>query len=190
MDRTAATIRGIAFVLVAGLAFASTGCLVAALGCAGAAAAAGGYVYTQGNNCQLYAASFDDTFAAARIALTDLGMPIQEEKKENGTGYLRSQTSDGESVRVSLEPQPSKFPADRPQTTVCVRVGVFGDHPASVRIFDQLAQHLTPATPRPTVAATAPATWTPAPSATPPASQPTSSEPPLLKPEPATAPGK
>src|SRR5262249_21380385 len=130
MDRMSAYVRAFALVFVAGLALGSAGCLAAALGCAGAAAAAGGFVYIQGNACQRFAASLNDAWAASRTALTDLGMPIQEEKREGDTGLLRSQTTDGEAVRINLQAEPSKFPADGPQTRVCVRVGAFGDHPA------------------------------------------------------------
>jgi hypothetical protein len=183
MDRMSSYVRVIALIGVAGLALGSAGCLAAALGCAGAAAAGGGYVYLQGNNYQLYAASFDDSWAAAKTALTDLGMPIQEEKRENGTGFLRSQTTDGETVRINLEPEPSKFPADRPQTRVCVRVGVFGDHPASVRVFDQIGTHLTPVAPRITPAASS--SWSAVPPGAPPTTlPPPTAPPPLLEPEP------
>jgi hypothetical protein len=163
------------------------GCLFIAAGAAGGAAL--GYVWTQGQLNQTYPAAFNDTWTAARAALTDLGMPIQSEEHDNNTGFLKSQTRDGETVRINLDVKTSKFPSDGPLTHVGVRVGAFGDQAASTRILDQIGTHLTPtgvpATASPTTwSAVAPPAPPPPPTTTAPPPLATTPPPPLLPPEP------
>jgi hypothetical protein len=135
--------RRILHVAVALLALAHGGCLWVAAGAAGGAAAGAAYYY--GKVCQTYPSSLDDSTAATKTALADLGMPVLEEKREGGEMFMKSQTSDGDPVRIYLNPEASKFPADGPLTKVTVRVGAFGDHPSSNRVLDQIGVHLAPA---------------------------------------------
>lgn len=134
--------RNLLYLAVATLTLAQGGCLWIAAGAAGGAAV--GYAYNQGKVCQTFAASFDDTWAATRTALADLGMPLLEEERENGgNGFYKSQVGKDD-VRIYLDVQSSRFPADGPQTRVCVRVATFGDQPASARLLDQIGAHLAP----------------------------------------------
>ncbi|MBY0527885.1 MAG: DUF3568 domain-containing protein [Gemmataceae bacterium] len=176
--------RRLLLLAAASLAVMQGGCLWVAAGAAGGAAL--GYAYCNGKLCHVYAASLDDTRAAARAGLADLGMPVQEESQEPGSASIKSQTADGDTVRVSLNIEPSKFPADGPMTRVCVRVATFGDHPASARLQEQIAVHLVmvgAATPLPSGAPpAAPPVITPPPA--PPGALPsTTAPPPLLPPE-------
>lgn len=167
------------YLAVAALALSQGGCLLVAAGCAGGAGL--GYAYYQGKVCQTYLASLHDTRAAVRAALADLAMPVMEEEWQGTTGFLKSALSDGDAVRIYLNLENSKFPADGPVTRVCVRVAAFGDHPASGRILDQIAAHLAPIPPA--AAPGALPTWTGAlpPAAPPPAAQlPSTVEPPAL----------
>lgn len=167
---------------VAGLALMQGGCLLVAAGCAGGAAA--GYCYCNGKVCHTYLSGFDDTWAATKTALADLGMPVVEEEKQGTCGFIKAKLNDGETVRIHVDLQYSKFPVDGPVTRVCIRVSCFGDHPASARILDQIGFHLAPAPP-PGITATAPPNhppaWTgataPGPPVVPP---PTTKEPPTL----------
>ena len=130
------------YLAVAALALTQGGCLLIAAGCAGGAAA--GYCYCNGKLCNTYLASLDDTWSATRTALADLAMPVLEEERQGTNGFIKSKLSDGDIVRIYLDLQESKFPADGPVTRVCVRVAAFGDHPASGRILDQIGVHLAP----------------------------------------------
>src|SRR5262249_44570997 len=111
---------------------------------AGAAAdGAAGYAYYKGKTCQSFPAGFEDTWAATRTALSELGMAIVKEERNQDTGTIKTQTSDGDRVRIVLEVIPSRIPAEGMLTRVCVRVGTFGDHPVSERVLSQIGAHLT-----------------------------------------------
>jgi hypothetical protein len=119
----------------------NAGCLAVVAGVG--AGAAVGYAYCQGKICEAYSASLDDTWAATRTALAELGMPVlNEEHESNGCGCIESRTVEGDRVKVHLDVMSSPFPAEGPITRVCVRVALFGDHPVSVRILDQVGMHL------------------------------------------------
>lgn len=149
--------RRLLFSALALLALVHGGCLWIAAGAAGGAAVGAAYYY--GKDCQAFPSSLDDSAAATRTALADLGMPVLEEQREGGSAFIKSQTGDGDPVRVYLDPEGSKFPADGPLTKLTVRVGAFGDHPVSNRVLDQIGAHLAPAA---LVSAVQPATVVPA----------------------------
>src|SRR5713101_6931763 len=132
----------IAALVLAALALSNSGCLLVAAGAAGGAAV--GYAYSKGKVCQTYSATFEDTWAAAQAALNDLGMPLVKWEQHAGSGFLESRTADKERVRIYLDAQPSRFPAEGQLTHVGVRVATFGDHPVSVRLLDQVSVHLAP----------------------------------------------
>ncbi len=172
---------------VALLAAIQGGCLWIAAGAAGGAAL--GVAYCNGKVCQVFNSSLDDTFNATRAALTDLGMPILSETREAGKYALESRTTDKEPVHIGLDPQDPKFPAEGPLTRVGIRISVFGDHPASLRILEQIGAHLAPAGQGPVgppawVSTPPPGTAPPPPADLPPSTPP----PPLLPPEPAPTP--
>jgi hypothetical protein len=164
----------LAHLVVASIALANGGCLVAAIGGAAAAGGVAGYAYYKGGLVQEFNASLDDSWAAAKTALQELGLPLLAEKREKDGGVLDSRMGDGETVRIALESKPARLPAEGPLTDVSVRVGLFGDRPLSERILTQVGAHLAPVRP---VAASAPgAPLVPVPHETAP--------PPLGRPEP------
>ncbi|HMC65986.1 MAG TPA: DUF3568 family protein [Gemmataceae bacterium] len=169
-----------AFALMAAVALVNAGCLLVAAGAAGGAAA--GYFYYQGKVCMAYDASFDDTRAAVRTALSELGMPVVKEEDEKGEVFIESRTTDGDRVRIYMDTIRSQFPAEGPLTRVCIRVATFGDHPVSYRIFDWIGAHLVavpiPGDPNGPAAA---APSTPPAAAQPPAVPPETPPPPLAK---------
>jgi Protein of unknown function (DUF3568) len=133
----------VAYLVLAGLALANGGCLVAAAGAAGGAAV--GYAYYQGKVSQDFAATFEDTWAAAHTALAELGMPVEGETRESATtGSIDSRDADNNRVRIALESLTSPIPAEGILTRVGVRVGTFGDHPLSERVLSQVGAHLVP----------------------------------------------
>src|SRR6266851_7593459 len=124
------------------LAVGQGGCLWVAAGAAAGGAA--GYAYYQGKSCQSFTANFDDTWAATHTALSELGMPILKEERHQGSGVIKSQTSDADRIRIALDAIPSRIPAEGMLTRICIRIGTFGDHPVSERILYQVGAHLVP----------------------------------------------
>jgi hypothetical protein len=174
------------------VALANSGCLLATAGIAGGAVA--GYAYCKGKLCGAFTASCDDTWAATRTALSELGMPIVKEERKGSEGFIESRTADGECVRIYLQSEDSKIPAEGEMTRVCVRIAIFGDRPVSDRILDQVGLHLAPAswpgmTAPPPVAAPGAIQAGVSPSS--PANLPRSTgPPPLLPPEPQPVPNR
>jgi hypothetical protein len=132
-----------AYLVLVVLTLANSGCLLAVAGAAGGAAV--GYAYYMGKLCETFGASFDDTWAATRTALAELAMPIVKEERKASEGFIESRTADGECVRIHLQAETSKIPAEGQITRVCVRVATFGDHPVSDRVLNQVGVHLAPA---------------------------------------------
>jgi hypothetical protein len=129
-----------AYLIVAVAAMCQGGCLLVAAGAAGGAYA--GYAYYQGRICQSYVANFEDAWAATHTALGELGMPVLSEEHQTNCGVIKTQTSDGDRVRIALDVIPSRIPAEGSLTRICVRVGTFGDHPVSERVLYQVGAHL------------------------------------------------
>jgi hypothetical protein len=143
----------VAYLLLATLALGNSGCLAVAVGTA-AAGGAVGYAYYKGNVNQEFNAGFNETWAAAQLALADLGLPLVAAGRSTEVdGFLESRTGEGEAIRVSLETRPGKVPAEGPVTRVHVRVAWFGDRPLSDRLLAQVQTRLM--TPAPATAAPA-----------------------------------
>jgi hypothetical protein len=152
-----------ACLILAGLALANSGCLALVAGGAAAAGGAAGYAYYKGKLGRVYAANFDDVWAATHTSLAELGMPIQSENRTKNGGSMESRTT-SEPVQIILETQESKIPAEGPVTLVTIRVGTFGDERVSMSLLDQIGRHLVPAQPGGTPpgqpAVLQPTTWT------------------------------
>jgi hypothetical protein len=128
--------------VVAGAALANGGCLAAAAAGAAGGGAAALYAYQRGRLYRDYPASLTDTTAAVRTSLAELQFPPGKEKSDGGSFTFETKTTDGASVRVFLEAQTSRVPAEGPITSVTVRVGAFGDDKVSATILDQVSHHL------------------------------------------------
>jgi len=178
-----------AYLVLVVLALANGGCLLAVAGATGGAAV--GYAYYMGKLCETFAAGLDDTWAATRTALSELAMPIVNEERKASEGFIESRTADGERVRVYLQVETSKIPAEGQITRVCVRIATFGEHPVSDRILNQVGIHLAPvpgAAAPPAAALGVIQTGAP-PTASPPATvAQQTAPPPLLPPEPVHTP--
>ena len=74
----------------------------------------------------------------------ELGMPIVREERKGCDGFLEGRTADGDRVRIYVEGETSRFPAEGKISRVSVRVAVFGDGPVSNRVLDQVGVHLVP----------------------------------------------
>jgi hypothetical protein len=140
MDKLRRDSSWLMYVVVASATLCQGGCLLVAAGAAGGAAA--GYAYYKGRICQSYVADFEDAWAATHTALAELGLPVISEERQTNCGTIKSQTSDGDRVRIALDVIPSRIPVEGSLTRICVRVGTFGDHPVSERVLSQVGAHL------------------------------------------------
>ena len=126
----------------ASAALVNGGCVAAAAAGAAGGGAAALYAYQRGRLYRDYPASLTDSTAAVRTSLAELQFPPGSEKSDGGTFTFETKTTDGAKVRVLLEAQTSRVPAEGPVTSVTVRVGNFGDDKVSARILDQVSMHL------------------------------------------------
>jgi hypothetical protein len=127
---------------VASTALVNGGCVAAAAAGAAGGGAAALYAYQRGRLYRDYPASLTDATAAVRTSLAELQFPPGVEKRDGGTFTFETKTTDGAKVRVFLEAQTSRVPAEGPITSITVRVGAFGDDKVSARILDQVSVHL------------------------------------------------
>jgi Protein of unknown function (DUF3568) len=137
-----------AFFVVAAVALANAGCLIAAVGAAAGGAAAVGYAYYSAPLMREYPVSRPDALAAVKSSLTELQFPLIKEQPEGASTVIETRTGDGVPVKIFLDVLTSPVPADGSITRVSVRVGHFGDDAVSARIQDQIAKHV-PAPPPP-----------------------------------------
>jgi hypothetical protein len=119
---------------------ASGGCLVATVGAVGGAAA--GYAYYKGKVNQDFNAGFEDTLAAGRVALTELGLPMLSETRGSNSAFLESRSAEGDRIRIDIDFFDSPIPIEGKISRVGVRVATFGDQALSQRILDQIGAHL------------------------------------------------
>ncbi len=133
------------YAAVGAVALASSGCLALAVAGAGAAGGAVGYAYYNGKVCRTYPARVEDVWAATQTALRELGLPVLQDESHPRQRVLVSRAADGDRIRIAVEMEAPKIPADPPLTRVCIRVATFGDRETSVRILEQIGLHLVPA---------------------------------------------
>jgi hypothetical protein len=130
-----------AYLILAGLALANAGCLVAAA--AGAAGGVAGYAYYKGKVCRSYSATVADVRLATHKALAELQMPVIRDEPEAQGDVIETQ-SGNDSVTITLEAENNRAPGEGPGTQVAIRVGAFGSGAESERILDQISAHLVP----------------------------------------------
>lgn len=144
------TKNGRLYVLIALLALAQGGCLLALAGVAGGAAATG-YFYYKGRIYRDFSASFPDVLNAVRAAMFDLHFAVFADDIKDGKAFFITKTTTGKKVRIYLESQHSPIPSEGLLTRVSIRVACFGDEAISARIFDQVAMRLSHPAPVPPV---------------------------------------
>lgn len=116
--------------------FLFSGCATAlVVGTAAVGAGTGTYLYVNGELKADYAASFDQVWNACERTVADMrGTEVQPEK-EIGQGKITALIND-ERVKISLTYR------GKNQTSVAVRVGLFGNQLSSQRLHDKIAEHL------------------------------------------------
>ncbi len=149
------------YALIAVLALAQGGCLLALAGVAGGAAATG-YFYYRGRIYRDFSACYPDVLNATRAALLDLNFAIFADDIKDGKACLITKTANGKKVRIYLESLHSPIPSEGLLTRVSIRVACFGDEAISARILDQVALRLSHPGP------VAPVPHSPSPAAPPP----------------------
>jgi hypothetical protein len=128
------------YLAFAAFALATGGCLVATVGAVGGAAA--GYAYYKGKVNQDFNAGFEDTLAAGRTALTELGLPVLSETRASNSAILESHSAEGDRIRIDIDSFDSPIPIEGKITRVGVRVATFGDQAFSQKVLDQIGAHL------------------------------------------------
>jgi uncharacterized lipoprotein len=113
----------------------STGC-GPALFLGGAAAGVAGYKYYEGALEVIYESPFMETWDAALRALDRMDMAVTDEKHDLTTGKIRAMTSDEKEVKLSFKYRSTE------ETMVSIRVGLFGDEPASDAIKEEIRKEL------------------------------------------------
>ena len=117
------------FLLLAGTL---QGCPLILLG-GGAAGGGAGVAYSKGEQEQVHAAPYDRVWDATLSALRTLNITVSETQKDQISGKATGAKSDGTSVVVSV------LPVTKETTSVRIRIGTFGDRPASEQIQGEIA---------------------------------------------------
>ncbi|MUM77558.1 DUF3568 family protein [Pseudodesulfovibrio sp. F-1] len=124
--------RAVATALLLVTLLGSAGCGAILLG---GAAAAGTYVYFDGQAKNTYNASFQKAYDASLAACRELTIPVTSETRDGTSGKITGKLS-GDTVIISL-----KLVGDN-LTEITVRVGLIGNESASRRIHATISRHL------------------------------------------------
>ena len=114
------------------MAGALQGCPLIILG-GGAAGGAAGVAYAKGELEQVHAAPYDRVWDATLRALRTLNIAVSDTQKDQISAKAVGARTDGTAVVVTV------LPVTKDSTSVRVRIGTFGDRPASERIQGQVA---------------------------------------------------
>jgi hypothetical protein len=124
-------------------ALLQSGCVLAAVGAAGAvgggAAAIG---IRRGTVVRSFDASVDDTTVALQSALRDLGLPIEKPRGRPNFAEIDSTLPGGGAVLMTVMPDSTSAPGDKPQARVEVHAKIFGDKQFSERLLEQVGYRL------------------------------------------------
>ncbi len=148
--------RRLPLLALALLVVIQAGCVLAAVGAAGAvgggAAALG---IRRGTVTRSFDASVDDTTVALQSALRDLGLPVERPRGRPNFAEIDSTLPGGGPVLMTVRPDPASAPGDSPRARVEVLAKVFGDKQFSERLMEQIGYRLkNPAPPPPPQAST------------------------------------
>lgn len=120
--------------LLAGLAFSSGGCLAVAVG----AGAAGTVAYMRGDLEAEEPYSLEQTYAASREAVDELGLKVIE--GDSGADALSARVTARDSSDKKVVVRLKAITSDA--TKVKVRVGTFGDEAKTRRIYNAIRERL------------------------------------------------
>lgn len=117
-----------------GMSLIISGCVALAVG---AAAGAGGYVWTKGRLSFTTPHHISECHDAAIYALSDLKINVVGDTTDNLAGRIKGQTATGDPVTIDLEPQAQNV------TKIDVRVGFWGEKEKARRVADAINRHLS-----------------------------------------------
>jgi len=137
--RRAVVSQRIALLLLLTLAGALQGCPMILMG-VGATGGVAGTTYAKGEVEQVHAAPYNTVWDATLHALRTMHVAVSETQKDQISAKAVGAGLDGTSVTVTV------LPVTRDATSVRIRVGTFGDRPASERIQGEIAVVLKRAT--------------------------------------------
>lgn len=137
--RRAVVSQRIALLLLLALAGALQGCPMILMG-VGATGGVAGTTYAKGELEQVHAAPYNTVWDATLHALRTMNVAVSETQKDQISAKAVGAGLDGTSVTVTV------LPITRDTTSIRVRVGTFGDRPASERIQGEIAVVLKRAT--------------------------------------------
>lgn len=129
------TRRPYALAVLVALPLLATGCAPAFI-VGGAAAGGGTMVWYRGWFKQTIDVPQNRVFRAARAALADFKVALEDETPKENSGVLDGYAADGRRVMVKTKAVGEKA------TRVRVRVGFWGDQELSLKILEQLKKHL------------------------------------------------
>jgi len=120
---------------------ASLLCVVALCsGCAallvGAGVGAGGVMIAKGKVTALLDYSVTDIHAAAIQALTDMGLPVEEDRGDAATAQIRSHYSDGKPIRIRIDT------INDTTSRVRIRSGQIGSESRAQKLLDEIQARL------------------------------------------------
>jgi hypothetical protein len=134
---TTRCLRRISFCIVIPCAFVMlSGCAPLIFFGAGTAAGVAGYKFYDGALNVIYQASYMDTWDAALKALSRMNLKVEKSDHDLKKGEIVAKRPDGTRVTLSIE---YKSPNE---TEAVIRVGFFGDEPASVAIKEKIREIL------------------------------------------------
>jgi len=125
-------LRRVGPILLLLLGGALQGCPLILIG-GGAAGGGAGVAYAKGELEQVHAAPYDKVWGATLSALRTLNITVSETQKDQISAKAIGAKSDKTSVVVSV------LPVTKDTTSVRVRIGTFGDRPASEQIQGEIA---------------------------------------------------
>ena len=102
----------------------------------GASGGVVGTTYAKGEVEQVYAASYNTVWNATLHALRTMNVTVSERQKDQISAKAVGVELDGTVIAVTV------LPVTRDTTSVRIRVGTFGDRPASERIQSEIAVSL------------------------------------------------
>jgi hypothetical protein len=127
--------RRLSLAIVLGLPLVVSGCAVVFL-VGGAVAGAGAVMWTRGWLQETSLEPVGRVHRAARAALTDFKVTLEDDRVDPTTGFLAGYLPDDRRVEVK-----TKVVAEK-STRLSIRVGLWGDQDASLRILERIKKHL------------------------------------------------
>jgi len=116
------------------------GAVVTLSGCVGllvgAAAGAGGYAWAKGALVKEFDVSAEKLTSAAVRGIKKLELPLEEEKTDHLSGYVRSKTADNQKIVIEVKALTEK------RAELRIRVGLLGDLAKSEMLLNAIKKNL------------------------------------------------